>query len=662
MDGQHFCKAKPGELRAELEAARRKLKPQARVAAVLKKILANGIMARPDTALLVGDVVPLMAIDDYPIRRLCCHIITQHALDDDPRAVAFFARFVRDPDPLLRALAIRTVLAVALPNYTALAVAAAPGLLADANPHVRTAAAFAVARLYAHSPGPAKAAGLVACLNELLYDGNTTVVANALAALHDVTELVHELELDINKAHLLALMHAAGSANAWRQLYLLDAVVNYVPATHADAVQLLDAVVPLLLHENAAVAMCAVKVAVYLCNYIRDPEHTVPGLARRVGATLVALLTKQPEIQFLVLRNVILLLLASRHLVAVDVEAFFWLFDDPPYIKDTKLEIIYVLAADTNLAAVFRELHVYATEVDAKMARKAVRALGNLALKSPLAAAACVDVLLDLDASPPHVLQEIAVVAKNVLRKYPDHVPTLLPGIAARYAEIDDPDAKIALAWMLSQYAEDVPAAQPVLEHLARTFQDEALDVQLALVTLAVKFYLKFPERGEKTMLRVLKAATEESDNPDLRERGFFYWRLLAHPRNAQPDPVFQRWAARIVLVDNPDITLDPESINPDIVEELELNFGTLASIYLKSVRHVFRFAKHKQLKPSPALQERRVPASQVNLEAAPDKTYAKPLPPISRETQGFIVPKKQSLALKLSRKASLLRHKSIKY
>lgn len=36
------------------------------------------------------------------------------------------------------------------------------------------------------------------------------------------------------------------------------------------------------------------------------------------------------------------------------------------------------------------------------------------------------------------------------------------------------------------------------------------------------------PEDTQEMVQRVLDMATEESDNPDLRDRGFIYWRLLS--------------------------------------------------------------------------------------------------------------------------------------
>lgn len=52
--------------------------------------------------------------------------------------------------------------------------------------------------------------------------------------------------------------------------------------------------------------------------------------------------------------------------------------------------------------------------------------------------------------------------------------------------------------------------------------------MKLQLLTAAVKLYLKKPDEGEQIIQRVLKLATEEADNPDLRDRAYIYWRMLS--------------------------------------------------------------------------------------------------------------------------------------
>jgi vesicle coat complex subunit len=50
----------------------------------------------------------------------------------------------------------------------------------------------------------------------------------------------------------------------------------------------------------------------------------------------------------------------------------------------------------------------------------------------------------------------------------------------------------------------------------------------MAILTAAVRMYLILEDAAEELVTEVLKVATDESDNPDLRNRGYIYWRMLS--------------------------------------------------------------------------------------------------------------------------------------
>jgi hypothetical protein len=76
------------------------------------------------------------------------------------------------------------------------------------------------------------------------------------------------------------------------------------------------------------------------------------------------------------------------------------------------------------------------------------------------------------------------------------------------------------------------------------------------------------------------------------------YWRLLS------TDPAT---AKQVVMGQKPPITAESEKLDPRTLEELCLNVGTLATVYLKPIHQVFRAARPRRLLPSPALQRSRV-------------------------------------------------------
>ena len=74
-------------------------------------------------------------------------------------------------------------------------------------------------------------------------------------------------------------------------------------------------------------------------------------------------------------------------------------------------------------------------------------------------------------------------------------------------------------------------------------------------------------------MQRVLTASTAETDNPDIRDRAYVYWRLLSS------DPAVTR---QVVLADRPPITSTIQSLPQPLLEELITEISTLASVYQK--------------------------------------------------------------------------------
>ncbi|KAK6454781.1 adaptin N terminal region-domain-containing protein [Scheffersomyces xylosifermentans] len=628
-DGKYFAKSKSVELRAELEQALKKSKPQPRIKIVLRKVIANIILNNNELANLMPEITNLLTIDDLEIRKLCFHYFTNYAHINPQgatEALPIFARFKDDVSPVVRALTLRTISSISNKDYVDLTVHAVRVGLKDSDPHVRKTAAYAVSRLYQHDPKKTEAQGLIDDLNELLYDKTQVVVSNALASLSYVTEHSKALSLTIDKAHSMALISHLSTTNEWCQIYILNSLMSYVPQTSEEALDLIDATIPSLQHENSSVVLNAIKVIVYYSHYVRNPELVMPTLPNRLGTSLVSLLAKPSEIQFLVLRNVILLLLGNKDLVHFDVEMFFCRYDDPIYVKDTKLEIIYLLANEQNVLVVLKELEEYATEVDVSMARKAIRAFGNLAVKLDNAADECVSVICDLISNGiSYIVQESAIVLKNILRKYPGRFNFAVNEITKHYKVIDEPDAKTAMIWILGQYCEKIEKSEQILEDLISNFKDDPIEVQYATLTAATKLYLKIPEKGEKLVLQVLKWATEEVDNPDIRDRGFIYWRLLSSEDASGQNGVFQENTKQIILMPTPLISADNDNIDPKILEELELNIGTLASIYLKPVDHVFRLAKRKQLVNSPALQRKapRPITSSSARDSTPEVTHS---------------------------------------
>ena len=250
----------------------------------------------------------------------------------------------------------------------------------------------------------------------------------------------------------------------------------------------------------------------------------------------------------------------------------------------------------------------YATEIDIHFVRKSVRAIGKLAIKIEPAARLCINTLLELVATKvSYIVQEATVVIRNIFRKYPNQYESIISTLCENLDSLDEAEAKAAMIWIIGQYADRIDNSDVLLDDFLFTFTDEPHEVQLALLTATVKLFILRPTKGQELVPKVLKWATEDTDNPDLRDRGYMYWRLLSSDPAAAKD---------IVMGEKPPITAESERLDPITLQEMCLTVGTLATIYLKPIKSVFRTARPRTIPESPALQRHRIAAPPASLSS----------------------------------------------
>ena len=528
---------------------------------------------------------------------------------------------MEDSNPLVRALALRTVSYIHVREFVEATIQPVKRLMSDGDPYVRKTTTFCVAKLYEHDKKMVESSDLIDRLNRMLKDENPTVVSSVLASLVDIWGRSETISLTIDYASASKLVSILPDCSEWGQTYILEALMSYVPQDSAEALLLAERIAPRLSHSNSAVVLTSIRVILYLMNYIADERHNL-SLCKKLSPPLVTLLSKPSEIQYLALRNAILILQKRPEVLRNDIRVFFCKFNDPIYVKVTKLELIFMLTTQENISVVLAELREYATEIDVHFVRKAVRAIGKLAIKIESAARECIDTLLELvNAKIPYIVQEATVVIRNIFRKYPNQYEGIIGHVIQNIDDLDEPEAKAAIIWIIGQYADRIENSDGLLQDYLATFHDETVEVQLALLTATVKLFIQRPTKGQELVPQVLKWCTEETDDPDLRDRGYMYWRLLSS------DPTAAR---AIVMGQKPPISAESEKLDNRTLEELCLNVGTLATVYLKPVQQVFRNARTRRLQYSPALQkcrEQNGSASMLQFAAPPPPTPLAPTP-----------------------------------
>ena len=97
--------------------------------------------------------------------------------------------------------------------------------LTDDDPYVKKTAATAVAKLYQTSPRLVKDHSFIKTLQGMLLDGNAIVVANACAALLEISKTADRNYFPFKKGQYLnKCLAAVADSNEWGQVYILEAI------------------------------------------------------------------------------------------------------------------------------------------------------------------------------------------------------------------------------------------------------------------------------------------------------------------------------------------------------------------------------------------------------------------------------------------------------
>ncbi|KMT12072.1 hypothetical protein BVRB_5g100280 [Beta vulgaris subsp. vulgaris] len=573
-DSKYFSTTKKGEIPELKEELNSQYKDKRKDA--VKKVIAAMTVGK-DVSSLFTDVVNCMQTENLELKKLVYLYLINYAKSQPDLAILAVNTFVKDsqdPNPLIRALAVRTMGCIRVDKITEYLCDPLQRCLKDDDPYVRKTAAICVAKLFDINAELVEDRGFLDGLKDLISDNNPMVVANAVAALAEIQENSARPIFEITSATLAKLLTALNECTEWGQVFILDALSRYKAADAREAENIVERVTPRLQHANCAVVLSAVKMILQQMELITSTD-IVRNLCKKMAPPLVTLLSAEPEIQYVALRNINLIVQKRPTILAHEIKVFFCKYNDPIYVKMEKLEIMIKLASDRNIDQVLLEFKEYATEVDVDFVRKAVRAIGRCAIKLERAAERCISVLLELiKIKVNYVVQEAIIVIKDIFRRYPNTYESIIATLCESLDTLDEPEAKASMIWIIGEYAERIDNADELLESFLESFPEEPPQVQLQLLTATVKLFLKKPTEGPQQMIQaVLNNATVETDNPDLRDRAYIYWRLLSTDPEAAKD---------VVLAEKPVITDDSNQLDPSLLDELLANIATLSSVYHK--------------------------------------------------------------------------------
>ncbi len=558
----------------------------------IKKIISAMTIGR-DVSKLFPNVVKCIITPDLELKKLVYLYIINYARVKPLETLLAVNALKRDAsdfngNPLTRAIAVRTMGCLGVEEIMQFLCDPLKDALNDKDPYVRKTGALCVAKIYdINSQLAEDQFGFVEKIQGMLEEEtNAMVLANCISALIEISTTKGKDILNVNWNKCKHLMSALHENNEWTQIYLLEGISRYSPTKQDEINEMIERIIPCVSHSNAGVVLSVIKILIKLLDLVENPE-TIRSVCKKITPSLVTLLSSEPEIQYVALKNINILIQKRPIIFEKDIKIFFSSFTEPLYNKLEKLEIIYKLVSMNNIDIVLNELKEYASDVDVQFVRRSVKLIGQCAIKLEKAAQRCVETLVELvKTQVSFVIQEAIIGLKDIFRRYPNTFEGAMTIINENLRTLDDPEAKAALIWIIGEYSDRIEGAENQLIKFIDNLKEEPYIIQINILDSATKTFLKCQtEESYNILNQVFDFCTKECENPDVRDRGYMYYRLMTI------DP---QLASRIIVNEKPKINEDASGFDDNLLAILMDNLGTMSTIYEKPPESFVKKTKEK--------------------------------------------------------------------
>ncbi|PVU95231.1 hypothetical protein BB561_001964 [Smittium simulii] len=375
--------------------------------------------------------------------------------------------------------------------------------------------------------------------------------------------------------------------------------MKYVPQTTPDAIDIIERIKPRFLHNNSSVILSSIRLVAYLMNYIDDKSY-LESLCKQITNPLVVLLNFGAQVQLVTLKSIQLLYERWPLTIQGQLQSFFCKYRDPIYIKVEKLKLLVILADEDTAALLLMELEEYSLENNEEFVSKVIDAIGTLSIKFAKSSSLGVSILMSLLKKKSSLVANlIFTTMQNIFVRYPNRYKKYLTFMFLYEPNVTDPDAQSSLIWLAGTYLNTIKNFEAIIYKYANNFSKYSPKVQSAILISLAKFYIAKPSILDGIITDVLTAATNESTDPDIRDRAFFYWRLFSlSPTNAKA----------IVFSNAQSVSRIFDPIETDKLDNLLLQLSTLSSVIYDQNHKPIKENNKKFLKPSPALAKIRFP------------------------------------------------------
>ncbi|KAJ3439436.1 ap-4 complex subunit beta-1 [Anaeramoeba flamelloides] len=526
---------------------------------------------------LFADMVKAAQTTDLVQKKMIYLYICKYAEENKELLILSTGTFQRDcqsQDPLVRGLSLRSMSSLMnkeLVEYMAREIK--KGLM-DRSNYVRRIAVLATVKLFRVSPELVLDTEIEKKLYSMIAEVDPYVSINSVVALNEI--LASKGGISITQKIIIHLLKRFHEFTHWGQSIVLGLVANYAPQSEQECLQILNLLDNYLKSGNTSVILSVSKVFINLINDLPNLRNQIYDRIKNPLITLVS--CSGDEMAYPVLKHIYLIATQLPNLFANEASRFFIKGSDPTYLQEIKIDILCEIVNKQNFKQIIFALASYVinSSLNEHISSYCIRAIGKIASQLSSYFDMVIDYLMEfIELDIPHIVEASMIILKDVIRLFPEQsLEIVLPELKRLSEIIHTEEAKVSLIWILGEYGEKIDEGPYILEKFVETFSEESSEkIKLELLTSVLKMFFKRPPESKKMLGVILHEATENSNEPDVIDRGLFYYRLISTDINKTKS---------IVLSEKESFTRFTENDPLELFEILMDEFNTFSVVYKK--------------------------------------------------------------------------------
>ncbi|XP_053396052.1 AP-4 complex subunit beta-1-like isoform X2 [Mercenaria mercenaria] len=479
-----------------------------------------------DFSIFLPAIVNLMAHSDLLIKKSACQLLTRVSGMKSEfilLAVNTLLKDTRESNPVIRALAIRTLCAINHEAFVEHRIKCVTEGLKDTSSYVRRTAVMSSITVFKAGTEGFQESGIINRLYELIRDSDPIVTVDSLLALEEI--LKNEGGIVLNKKIVGYLLTRVEELTPWGMASVSKLMQKYTPKSEDEIFDLMNVLDPFLEHNSVTLSLNTLQL---FLGIIKDLPHLQEEvLQRSLSVFLTIFSSGNPElisttIQFCKQYP------QSCKILAPNYKNLFCKFKDPAYLKVQKLQFITEMINVENFKDILEEIVINCTNASAEVSLCAIQSLGNIVTSFPDLSEKLLKAFNKLlQSDKDHVVSNTLQVLVKLSEKNQAALNELGDQLCVIARKLSDNDGRSSALYLIAQMDNGSSESLFVIEDFIEQFDDLDAEVKSQLLLTGIKMFFRRPAEFQNILGELFDLCLREVEPRELNQQARFYYSIF---------------------------------------------------------------------------------------------------------------------------------------